>query len=945
MLIRYQYITFLLMLFICCPVVHALSTAPTIPTALPADTVLKVFHRTYLRGTVIEQPSGDPLPFCTIRLMSQADSTLVKGAVSESDGTFEVGPIPAGSYILAVTSIGYKTTTLPLLVSANSGNINLGYVDIYEDIISLDEVQVKSQATNMVARGDTLEYSMGAYRMAEGSVLEDWLKSLPGVEITETGKILFQGREVKRILIDGKDFFRGDLTVSVKNIPLGITDKLQIINHKSELAQVTGIDDGEDEVVINISIKKGLKKGILLNVNAGVGNESDRIATDHMLLDVNSMIIRLRDDSQFGVVVNGNNINNQKFGETEEDPEALLSTRKLENPGVNSSYSSGVTFAKEAEALKMSGDILFGSSETDIFRRSHRQNFLIDSVTFQTDTTITHRSARDVKFNAQVEYKPTSDWMFRFNPEVVVSSGKTTIQGFGTLTTIDGTRINRNFKSNILETEEVTVGGVFTAVKEFEKEGRKLSVNVDSRYMNSVSEGANIMRFFLYRNNREITRIDHHVRPEITMINSRLFVAFIEPLWKRTELQISYWMRQNNRETIRNSYNSDEHGEYTMLDPMYSKSLENAILTQQLALSLRGAKDKISYVVGADINPSTINSTRFIRGGSHNGSDSTLYEYPVYQVWNYAPNLRLIYTFSRYQNLRIDFRARIVSPSIFQLDPTEDFTTPHNIRRGNPNLIPSFINILKLQYSNFNRASQRSFIVTVDGQYLFNDIIMRTIFEEREDQPGTGIRITEYLNESGSWNIYGTMTISHPMGSNFHINNYLRIQARNEIGYSYMHRIGSERNVSTTTTLIENLGVTYRNDWVALQIRADYARNNTLHSIKGREVQLTSEYGCLFNTRVDLPYKASLAMEVRIRGFTGFADGYNNHEALCNLEVSKSLFGNAASIRVRMNDILARQASVMRNITTHFVEDQTYNQLSRYVMLYFVYRLNAMPEE
>lgn len=907
--------------------------------------IVNVFNQqlfsTNIKGVVYEKLLSKPLPYATVRLLNAADSVMLKGTSTGEEGAFELREVKAGKYIISVSSIGYRVTYLPVEIPLKSEVVQLGRIQIEEDVILLSEAVVTAQMTEMVVKGDTLEFNAEAYKLPESAVMEDMLKRLPGVEITESGKIMVQGKQVKKIMIDGKNFFKGDPTVSSKNIPVEIMDKLQIINEKSELAQLTGIDDGEDEVVINISIKKGMKKGVMIHANAGAGMETEDIGKQDMRYDVNSVLMRFRDNSQLGTVVNGNNVNNQKFsGKGEEN--SPLSTRKALNPGINTSFSSGVNYAVEKSTrLKMSGDITYGFSDKDIDRLGFRQNMLIDSVTYLSDTTLTRNTTHDLKFTYQLEYKPVANWTIQFTPELLFAKGIVRTEGTGVLTTDDSISVNHNYKFNLTETKEINAGGMLTAVREFEKKGRKLSLSIDSRFTDAGADGENLSRFYIYRTGKERERIDQKIISSNSSMNTRIYAAFSEPLGDNNFLQATYWFRYNDRTTIKNSYVKDDADEYTIIDPRYSKSLDNTTITQQLAMSFRSVRDKATYLIGADLNPSYTNSRRFIYKGSADGSDSTVYRYPGYMVWNYAPNLSFTYNFSKIQLFRFDYRARTVSPTIFQLDPTEDLTNPNNIKRGNPNLLPTFVNILRMRYSDFDKKNQRTLLASVNAQYLINDIISKTIFEEKEEQIGTGIRTTEYLNESGSWNVQGIFMFNRPVGSMFQFNNYTQLVLRNDIGYSFMRGVGSERNTSLTTGLMENFGVSFRKNPVYIQLRGDYAMNKTVHSIVGRESQFTTGYGGLFTMQFNLPNTFSVSSELRYRVYTGFSDGFNRQEALWNIEISRMFFDNAGTVRLRMSDIFGQQLSIVRNITTNYVEDISYKTLSRYFMVYFAYRFNT----
>ena len=133
--------------------------------------------------------------------------------------------------------------------------------------LELEGVVVKSHAVKVKVQGDSLVYNAAAYRVPEGSTLEALVKQLPGAKVDKDGTIKINGKEVSKILVDGKEFFLNDKEVAMKNIPTDMIDKLKTYERKSDRSRVTGIDDGEEETVLDLTVKKGMKNGWFGNVN------------------------------------------------------------------------------------------------------------------------------------------------------------------------------------------------------------------------------------------------------------------------------------------------------------------------------------------------------------------------------------------------------------------------------------------------------------------------------------------------------------------------------------------------------------------------------------------------------------------------------------------------------------------------------------------------------
>ncbi len=282
---------------------------------------------------VQENDVFDALEYASVRLLSVNDSSLITGTTTNEFGRFELNTTAQPEYILHVSSVGYQHFYQRIQLPPKESHYKLKDIVLTENTILLAEATVLAQRKEMVVKADTVEYDAAAYKLKDNAVVEDLLKRLPGISISEDGKILVNGKEVRKVMVDGKDFFRSNPNLSIKNIPAEIMDKLQIIDDKSELSKLTGIDDGEELIAINITIQKGKKQGWLVSTNLGGGQELDGNEGNLMRYSINTFAARLVEESQLGFVANGNNINGMNVG-------SGASTSGSGKPGLNSSFSA-----------------------------------------------------------------------------------------------------------------------------------------------------------------------------------------------------------------------------------------------------------------------------------------------------------------------------------------------------------------------------------------------------------------------------------------------------------------------------------------------------------------------------------------------------------------------------------------------------------------------------
>lgn len=225
-----------------------------------------------INGVVVDQADTTALIGASVKLLrANTDSTFVKGEVTDANGVFNIKGVKQGKYLLQIDYIGYSGRLSHVTVGKDGRDVNMGVLTLDQSGVSLAGIEVVGVKSAITVKEDTIEFNADSYKLQTNAVVEDLLKRLPGVEIGSDGKITANGKEVKKILIDGKEFFADDPTVASKNIPADMIDKLQVVDRKSDLARLTGVDDGEDETVINLTVKKGMNNGWFGTVTGGYG--------------------------------------------------------------------------------------------------------------------------------------------------------------------------------------------------------------------------------------------------------------------------------------------------------------------------------------------------------------------------------------------------------------------------------------------------------------------------------------------------------------------------------------------------------------------------------------------------------------------------------------------------------------------------------------------------
>ncbi|MBR6947255.1 MAG: TonB-dependent receptor, partial [Muribaculaceae bacterium] len=361
-----------------------------------------------INGMLVDSQDTTELIEATVKLLKATkDSTMVKGTTTDLNGVFNIKGVKPGKYLLRFSYLGYNDVIKHVTVGEDGRDVNIGVVKMDPNTIMLKEAVVVGVKSPITVKEDTIEFNADTYKTQANAVVEDLLKRLPGVEVGTDGKITANGKEVKKILIDGKEFFSDDPTVASKNIPAEMINKLQVIDRKSDLARLTGVDDGEDETVINLTVKKGMNNGWFGTVNAGYGTD-DRYAG-------NVMINHFRDGNQFTILGGGNNTNNLGFG----DGAAGRFQRFGGDRGVTTSQYAGINFnvgSKEDEHFRVGGDIMYSHSDRDTRTSTARQNLLTDSVSYYDANTAARDKGHNLRGDFRIKWEVDSNNTLEIRP-------------------------------------------------------------------------------------------------------------------------------------------------------------------------------------------------------------------------------------------------------------------------------------------------------------------------------------------------------------------------------------------------------------------------------------------------------------------------------------------------------------------------------------------------
>ncbi len=367
-------------------------------------------------GRVTDSESGEALPRATLQLYrpGKKDTTFVAGVLAGSDGAFTFSGVASGSYLLKASFLGYKTLTRTVSV-ARRGVSALGNIALDAEAVQLKEAVVTANVPKMVIKDDTVVYNADAFRVPEGSVIEALVEVLPGAKIDDDGKITINGKEVKKFKMDGRDFMTGNNDAVMKNLPSYVIDKVKAYDEKSDLSRMTGVDDGNDDFVLEFTTKRSARNGLQANPDIGYG-------TDHRYG------IRLTAMKPFGglrytFMGNANNVNDRNFsGRGGRGRGNGQGQRETKTAALDASYES--RRKENGGMLRMSGRVTWNRSDADNWSRTGSESFVnTRGGAFSNSISQSYSRSNNWTGNMNLQWQIDSLTTLSFRPNMNFSTG------------------------------------------------------------------------------------------------------------------------------------------------------------------------------------------------------------------------------------------------------------------------------------------------------------------------------------------------------------------------------------------------------------------------------------------------------------------------------------------------------------------------------------------
>ena len=913
-------------------------------------------------GAIIDRDTKDPIEQVTVQLL-KTDSTYVTGAISNEKGLFHLNAPENGKYLLKITSVGYKPTVKRVVIEQDK-NLALGNVVVGADAIMLKGAVVTAMAQKVTLKEDTFVYNSAAYRTPEGSVVEELVKRLPGAEVSDDGTIKINGKEVKKILVDGKEFMTGDTKTALKNLPTSIIDKIKAYDEKSDLSKVTGIDDGEEQTVLDFNVKKGMNKGLMSNIDLGIGNK-DRYSARGMGGYFNN-------NNRFMLFGNANNTSDRGFGGG--GPRRGFGGGN----GLNASKMLAANYNyEEKNKFKFNTSLRWNHSDGDVWSRRSSENFMGSSSSFSNSLNQNFSRSDSWNGNIRLEWMPDTMTNIIFRPSISWTTNDSRSMGLSAsfnqdpyqytedplsdegiekMDEVDAV-INRQKSVSLSYSKNNNIRGMLQLNRKLNNKGRNVTLRMDAKYTDKDSKSISLQNAHLYlvQNEAGLDSTYQTNRYNLTPSKDYSYSAqatYSEPLWKATFLQFSYKFTYSYSKSDRSTYDfskysfdgiSPEYGAWgnylgrldgelgDYRDDKLSRYSEYRNYTHDIQVMMRFIRQKYNLNFGVMIQPQR---SKFIQDYQGKYVDT------VRTVTNVSPTLDFRYRFSKMSNLRVNYRGTTSQPSISQLLDITDNSDPLNISKGNPGLKPSFTQNFRLFYNNFVQNHNKGVMTYINFSTTSNSISNKVTYDET-----TGGRITRPENINGNWNVMGAFMFNCSIDSTgvWNINTDTNLGYNHYVSYLSLDKSqDSQKNTTQNTTWNERLSLSYRNDWLELSLDGTLAYNHAKNKLQPNTNLDTWQFSYGPSMTLTAPWGTSLNTSLSCSSRRGYSDAsMNTDEFVWNAQLSQGfLKGKPLTVMLQFYDLLHQQSTFSRAISSVSRTDTEYNAINSYAMLHVVYRMN-----
>lgn len=918
----------------------------TLITFLFFFTTIVLAQHASIKGVISDTLNKQNLPNTVISILKAKDSVLVKFVRSDKNGNFELKNLPAGNFFLMISYPAYADYIFPVTLPQDT-SADIGAIKMTLKSKLLEGVLVKSKVAAIRIKGDTTEYTADSFKVRAGASVEEMLRKLPGLQVDKDGKITAQGEEVKKVLVDGEEFFGNDPTMATKNLQADAINKVQVFDKKSDQAVFSGIDDGKKTKTINLTMKDDKKKGYFGKLELA-GGLQDKWNNTLML---NSFRAK-RKLSVYGIMSSTGKTGldwgeQEKFGEgidmqTTDDGGMYFfsgggdefSQSSFSGQGIPKSWSTGITYGNKFNGDKqtVNGSYRYNKLINEGVSNTNSQYILPDTVFYQRDNNNFSSSKQRNSANGTYEAQIDSFTSLKIKANAYTGTENSFTNYISQSINKAGNIVNNSLRGITVNGTNSSLNSDMIFRRRFKKIGRTISLSYIQQYLktntngflNSTNEFYNIDGQIINTN-----KIDQMKLYDVKTLSSTARLVYTEPVIKNVFVELNYGIKVNNSESKKLSYDKSNNGKYESLNDTFSNNYNYHIITNSGGMAWRYNSKKFNAGIGSDVAVANYRQKDIFK-------DTTA----RYSYTNLFPRSNINYKFNSNSGIYFSYNGNTQQPSIQQIQPVRDNSNTLSVLAGNPDLKQEFRQTFSLNYNFYKVLSQQNLYTYFTFNTIKNAISTNQYTATSGDSVGK--TIYQYVNVNGNYNGYA--------GGGFSFK-WKKPDIRINTGFDLnVNRNNNIVNNLTNVTNNESYGIRvglskYKEKKFNIYLDLYAAYNNSRSSIR-RDLKtnyLTQTHRLYLNYTLPWKFEINTDVNAELRQKTSTFDN-NNNVVVWNAYIGRKLFKNDKGlISFKGNDLLDQNKGFSRYIGSNVITENSYTTLRRYFQLNFTWNFSKTP--
>lgn len=898
-----------------------------------------------LRGKLIDGKDKSELISANVVVFSVSDTTQKFGTQTDLEGRFTIANMKSGQYVLTVSYIGYVPFQKNIDIAY--ADVDLGTLLLTPNTTVLKDVKIEATVLRAQQKGDTTEYNASAFKTNPDAVAEDLITKMPGIT-NENGTIKAHGEEVKKVLIDGKEFFGDDVSTALKNLPADVVEKIQVFDQMSDQAQFTGFNDGNTKKALNIKTKNGISNAVFGKVYGGFGYITDARYSS------GGNVNWFRGDRRISVLAMSNNINQQnfsldditgamgsgggggRFGGRGGGSNAASNLMAGQQNGISTTHAVGLNYSDvwgNKKNIKWSGSYFFNHSDNLNASEINRDYFNTEGASNRYEENNTTRAQNiNHRINIRFQYDIDSANSLIITPVASFQQNKQTYALTATNMLADGNTLSNTYTKNASNNFGYNISSEFLYRHKFRLQGRTISLSISPNVNNRNGDASQYSSADYASDSITATVIDQRSASLSNSYGVNGSLNYTEPVGQKGQLQFTYTPSYTwtNSDKSTNTYDSLT-ADYSLLNTALSNKYTNTYIAQKGGFSYRYRTAKFNFMAAFNLQYASLNGTSVFP-----------FAYTVNKSFtNVLPVFRFEYNFANKSNFRLNYRTSTSAPSITQLQSVIDNSNVLLLSTGNPNLKQSYTHQFTINYGGFNVKNAHSMFIFASASLVENYVGRSTLIAQNDTVLSElvtlykGSQLTKPINLNGYWTANAFFTYGLPvkaLKSNLNINvgltynrnpgliNYQTNWANN---YRFSGGFTLSSNISSDIDFTINYSPSYTIVKNTLQRSSD---NNYFNHNASVKFNWLFWKGFVFNTSLQNTL------------YAGIAQGFNQNIFLWNASLGyKFLKSKSLELKAGVNDILNQNSGVSRTVTETYIEDTRTQILKRYFMLTLTY--------